>query len=212
MTKSMGKVNEARPFQVGERGDVVRMEVGDEDMGNILWSKVKGRKLVDDQILLAQSDGSHPAIKALGEFLSLVEEAVGIARVEKHRAKVGMAKQREHGGEADLAPASAVDGDVFGGGAIACVQDVDFHKMIMSLRGRRSSVRSNLPIYGGDCSPHWRTAHTCPTCTAPYARPKGRCKCGRQCQGVLPYRARNDGFSFHQWTKFSKPLSIEILG
>ena len=93
-------------------------EMGDEDVGNILWAKVKGRKLIDNQILLAQNDGSHPAIKTLGEFLCLIEETIGIARVEKHRAKLWMTKQRKHGGEVNRAPASAVDGDMFGSGAV----------------------------------------------------------------------------------------------
>ena len=53
----------------------------------------------------------------------------------KHRAKTRMLKQRKHGGKVNTPPASAVNGDVFGCGAVARVKNVDFHRPIMSLRG-----------------------------------------------------------------------------
>ena len=49
-----------------------------------------------------------------------------------------MPQQRKHGGEVNPAPASAVNGDVFGCGAVARVKNVDFHKSLMSLRAQVS--------------------------------------------------------------------------
>lgn len=109
---------------------MIRMEMRDEDVGNIFWLQVEGCKLIHNEVLFVKSDGGHPTVKAFWEFFGLVEEAVGIARVEKHRAKFWMAQQRKHGGKMNRAPASAMDGDVFGSSAITCVKDVDFHKGI----------------------------------------------------------------------------------
>lgn len=106
---------------------MIRMEVGDENVGNIPWLQVEGCKLIHYQIFFVKRDGSHPAIKPFWEFFRLVEEAIGIARVEKHRAELGVTKQREHGGEMDRPPTSAVNGDVFGSRAITSVENVDFH-------------------------------------------------------------------------------------
>ena len=125
--KGVGKVNITRPSQVGERGDMVRVEVRDEDVGNIRRSKVKVRELIHDQIFFIQMDRSHPAVKTFREFFRLIEEAIGIASVEKHRTEFRVTKQCEHGWEVNAAPTSTVDGDMFGSSAIACVKDVNFH-------------------------------------------------------------------------------------
>lgn len=132
--KGVGKVDEAGPTQIGERADMVRVEVGDEDVGNIRRFYVEGCKLVDDQIFFAQVNRRHPTIKAVREFFCLVEEAIGVARVEEHRAKFWVAKEREHGREVNAAPASAADGEVFGGGAVACVKNIDFHESLLNTK------------------------------------------------------------------------------
>ena len=67
---------------------MVRMEVGDENVGNVFGSKVKSRKLIYNQIFFMQCDRSHPAIKTIGEFFCLIEEAIGITCVKKHRAQI----------------------------------------------------------------------------------------------------------------------------
>ena len=83
-------------------------------------------------------NGRDPTIKKLWEFFCLIEEALGIPRVEKHRAECGVPKKREHGGEVNAAPAPALDDNVFGRGAVACVKDVDFHKRIIVIASERS--------------------------------------------------------------------------
>ena len=114
---------------------MVRVEVRDENMGNILRTNIKSRKLIHNQVFFVQCDGGHPAIKAVWEFFCLIEEAIGIARVKKHWTKTRMLKQRKHGGEMNTAPASAVNGNVFGCGAITSVENVDFHKKQKDLTG-----------------------------------------------------------------------------
>ena len=106
---------------------MVRVEVGNEDVGNIRRAKVKVCELIHDQVFFFQMDGRHPTIKTFWEFFRLIEEAIRVTRVEKHRAKFRMTKEREHGGKMNRPPTSAVDGDMFGGSAIPCVKDVDLH-------------------------------------------------------------------------------------
>ncbi len=134
MCKGVGHVHETGPAQVGERCDVIRVEVGDEDVGNVLRSKVECRKLIDHQIFFVKRHRSHPAIKTLGKIFGLIEEAVGIARIEKHRAEFRVTQQREHSGKMDRAPTSAVNGDVFGSGAVTSVENVDFHKFNLNTK------------------------------------------------------------------------------
>ncbi len=127
MSKGVGHVNKARPTQVRERSDVVGVKVGNEDMRDIPGPKSKGQKLIDDQILLAQCDGSHPAVKAPGEFLGLIKETIRIARIKQHRAKTRMPHQRKHGGEVNTPPAAPLNGNVFGRCAVPGMKNVNFH-------------------------------------------------------------------------------------
>src|SRR5688572_16244924 len=76
-----------------------------------------------------QSYRCHQAIQTLGEFFGFVKETIRVAGIEQHRAKLWMLQQCKHRREVDAAPASAGDGEVLGGSAIACVKDVDFHKI-----------------------------------------------------------------------------------
>ena len=67
------------------------------------------------------------AIQIVWELFCRVEETVGVARVEEHRAEARMLEQREHGGEADVRPRAAADGDVFGASAVTSVENGCFH-------------------------------------------------------------------------------------
>ena len=119
---------------------MVRVEVRDENVSDVLWLQVESRELIHDQILFPQMDGCHPTVQALREFLRLVEEAIGVAGVEKHRAELRMTKKREHGGEVNGLPASAVNGDVFGCSAVTGMKDVNLHTRLPSFHHFRKRV------------------------------------------------------------------------
>ena|SRR5687768_696817 len=95
-----------------------------------------------------QSYRCHQAIQTLGEFFGFVKETIRVAGIEQHRAKLWMLQQCKHRREVDAAPASAGDGEVLGGSAIACVKDVDFHKIIATESQRlRDFLRASVTLW-----------------------------------------------------------------
>ncbi len=106
---------------------MIRVEMGDENAGYILRPDTICRELVDKQIFFMQCDRGDPAMETIWEFFRLIEESMRVSRVKQHRTEVWVLKQGEHGWEMNIAPVPAVNGNVFGCGAVPCVQDVDFH-------------------------------------------------------------------------------------
>ena len=106
---------------------MIRVEMGDENAGYILRPDTICRELVDKQVFFMQCDRGDPAMETIREFFRLIEESTRVSRVKQHRTEVWVLKQGEHGRETNIAPVPAVNGNVFGCGAVPCVQDGDFH-------------------------------------------------------------------------------------
>jgi len=100
--------------------------------------------LVDGEIISAESDGRDVTIETVWKFFGRVEEAIRVTRVEKHRAVTGMLDQREHGGEADARPRAAANGDVFGAGAVTCVEDGDANHFLTQRHKGRTTIQFSI--------------------------------------------------------------------
>jgi hypothetical protein len=114
--KRGGQVNVSGAGKIRQRGNMVRMEMGNNDSADVRWLQAARRQLVDCQLFLAQGDRSHHPVQPIREMAGLVKKPVGIASIEQHCSKEGMLKEREHGWETNIAPMSALDRNVFRAG------------------------------------------------------------------------------------------------
>jgi hypothetical protein len=121
---------EARPGKTGQAGDMVAVEMGDDDGTDVPGRETERRQLVGDGIARLKSDRRDPAVEAFRERSGGGEEGRVIAGVEQHRPLVRMLDQGGEGGKdggSESCVAAGHDGGVRTGPGAQDVDPAAFH-------------------------------------------------------------------------------------